>query len=567
MSVVDKARGWIAHDPDPATRRELEGLIAHNDTEALEDRFAGSLEFGTAGLRGVLGAGPSRMNRANVIRATAGLCAWVRRSGTESPTLCVGRDARTMSDVLARDTIETALAAGVRVLVLTAVVPTPVVAFAVLDREAAAGVMITASHNPPEYNGYKVFWGNGAQIIPPNDAGIAEAIERAPGASLVPRISLDEGRQRGLLIEIDDVRQRYVEVVAGAVGAPGERGPVRVAYTALHGVAEATVRAVLSNDKHCTFESVAEQATPDGMFPTVRFPNPEEPGAMDRVHALCRAMDGDLAIANDPDGDRLAVTVMHHGSLRQLSGNDIGLLLADDLLRHVEDGARPLVLSTLVSSPMLGSIAAHHGARWEQTLTGHKWIQNRALELEREGFRYVFGYEEALGYAALRDVRDKDGISAARLMIDLAARLKFEGLTLVDALEVLWRTHGVWVDRQVSRRFEGVGAMKSASDAIDLMRSAPWTTLGGTRVESMWDLGRQVRWTPAGELRDARFPKSEGLILTLEGDHRVMIRPSGTEPKLKYYLYARATIDGNLADARTAAEKLLDRISADLGLP
>ncbi|MCZ6806155.1 MAG: phospho-sugar mutase, partial [Deltaproteobacteria bacterium] len=528
--------------------------------------FAGSLEFGTAGLRGVLGAGPTRMNRVTVMRTTSGLCAWLKRQVPSVITrgICIGRDARLQSDVFAQDVIEVALGAGIPVWTFSAVVPTPVLAFSVLELDAGGGVMITASHNPREYNGYKVYWENGAQIIPPNDEGIAREIELAPPADQLPRITMTEGRERGLLREVDHLVGAYVDLVASAVQQSDERREVRVAYTALHGVAECTLRDILSQVGVCEIRSVVEQAIPDGRFPTVAFPNPEEPGVMDRVLALGSDIDADLVIANDPDGDRLAVSVLHEGTFESLSGNDIGILLADDLLTRHAELDKPLVISTIVSSPMLGPVAASHGARWEQTLTGHKWIQNRALELEGEGYQYVFGYEEALGYAPLSSVRDKDGISSALLITDMASRLKARGETLIDALESLWRKHGVFESRQISRRFDGVNARGRLTELVEDLRKQPPTEIGGYAVTSMIDLGRRVRWTPDGEMPHTELAKSEVLVFELEGGHCAMVRPSGTEPKLKYYLYAHMSASSDLTQARERAAALLDRMAEDL---
>ena len=522
MSVIDEARAWIAQDPDPETRRELEALIAAEDLAALEERFRGSLRFGTAGLRGLLGAGPARMNRVSVSRATAGFCSWLKKQVPDAASrgICVGRDARPNSEVFQRDVIEVASAAGIPVFAFSEVVPTPVLAFAVLQLRAAGGVMITASHNPRGYNGYKVYWENGAQIVPPNDAGIASEIEVLEGAPEIPRLTLDEARDEGLLREVDALRQRYVEAVADELPSSESPRKLRIAYTALHGVAERTFRQALSRAGFEDLYSVLEQSSPDGTFPTVGFPNPEEPGAMDRVLALGAEVRADLVIANDPDGDRVAAACPAGDGFELLSGNDIGVLLADDLLRQGDPSAKRLVLSTVVSSPLLGPVAESHGARWEQTLTGHKWIQNRALELEQDGYAYVFGYEEALGYAPSTLVRDKDGISSALRLADLAARLKSEGRSLLDARDALWREHGFVADRQVSLRFDGPTAQARMSELVERVRREPPTELGGARVLEVLE------------------PDESVLILKLEGGHRAMLRPSGTEPKLKYYFYA-----------------------------
>jgi phosphomannomutase len=348
--------------------------------------------------------------------------------------------------------------------------------------------------------------------------------------------------------EIDSLRSDYVETIATELDHESTRRPVRVAYTALHGVAEETFRKVLSRAGFRDVRSVAEQATPDGSFPTVAFPNPEEPGAMDRVLALAAEVDADLAIANDPDGDRVAAAVRANGGFEVLSGNDIGVLLADDLLGQAEEESRPVVLSTVVSSPMLGPVAKSHGARWEQTLTGHKWIQNRALELEKEGYAYVFGYEEALGYAPSTAVRDKDGISSALRLVDMASRLKAEGKTLLDARNALWREHGYVADRQVSVRFEGLDGRARMDALVRAAHESPPAEIGGYRVARVL------------------HPDTDVVIFELDGGHRAMLRPSGTEPKLKYYFYAvgRARPNGDLEATQAEARVILARMVDDL---
>ena len=568
MSIIDRARSWIAQDPDPETRRELRTLIDRGDVGALEERFDGELEFGTAGLRGLLGAGPTRMNRVTVARATAGLCAWLKQELPDvvSRGICVGRDARFNSDVFERDVIEVAAGAGIPVWTFSEPVPTPVVAFAVLELRAAGGVMITASHNPQGYNGYKVYWEDGAQIIPPNDRGIANEIRRSPSADQIPRLPVDDARGKNLLQTVDTVRQDYIVRISEIASPPEDRSDVRVAYTALHGVAEDTFRQVLARAGFDDVHSVSEQASPDGRFPTVAFPNPEEPGAMDRVLMLAERVDADLAVANDPDGDRVGFAVRAEEGFELLSGNDIGVLLADDLLQQYQQSGQPVVLSTIVSSPMLGPVAASYGARWEQTLTGHKWIQSRAMSLEQEGYSYVFGYEEALGYAPSTAVRDKDGISSALLMTDLAGRLKKRGETLLDARDRLWRKYGFFADRQVSTRLGGADAQARMKAIVERYREAPPPEIGGQRVVRMLDLERQVQWTPMAVTPWTKLEPSNVLIFELDGGHQAMLRPSGTEPKLKYYFYATAPMHlrSDLAESKKHAFDVLERMVEDL---
>jgi len=511
------------------------------------------------------------MNRVTVAQATAGFCAWLKREVPDAVSrgLCVGRDARPKSDAFERDLIEIATGAGIPVWRFSDLAPTPVLAFAVLELHAAGGVMITASHNPAGYNGYKVYWENGAQIIPPNDRGIADEIERCPPFNQIPRLSIDEATERELLRDADELRQRYVERIAAEVGDTPPGAGLRIAYTALHGVAEDTFRKVLARAGFEDVHSVREQARPDGHFPTVAFPNPEEPGTMDRVLALAKDVDADLAIANDPDGDRVAVSVRGPRGLESLSGNDIGMLLANDLLeRHVGSG-QPVVISTLVSSPMLGPVAGSYGARWEQTLTGHKWIQNRALELEAEGYVYLFGYEEALGYAPSTVVRDKDGISSALLLVDIASRLKARDATLLDARDQLSRKHGFFADRQVSVRFEGADAQARINAIVDRCRDSPPAAIGGQSVIRMLDLKRQLQWTPLAVSPAEGRAASNLLVFEMQGGHRAMMRPSGTEPKLKYYFYAAAParLRHDLEEAKKQAGAVLQRMVEDLVSP
>lgn len=376
-------------------------------------------------------------------------------------------------------------------------------------------------------------------------------------------------RQRGLEAPLgDDVVHAYRAGVQHLV--PGTSSPrdLTIVHTSLHGVGAPEVCAVLREAGFEHLHQVAEQADPDPTFPTVSFPNPEEPGAMDRALALARERDADLVLANDPDADRLAVAVRDAtGDHVLLTGNEIGCLLGHHLLAHGPSEGRRLVVSTIVSSPLLGAIAASHGARFEQTLTGFKWIAQRAMELEaREGVRFVFGYEEALGYCAGTLVRDKDGISAALLMADLAARCRKEGRTLLDEWATLARRHGLFVSSQVSHVDDGRGGVDRIAALSERARHHPPWMLGGWPVLAITDVKEGVRTSRNGERTPATLPPADLLILELEGGHRAMLRPSGTEPKLKYYVDARVVVEGDetMASARLRGDALTERIVADL---
>jgi len=540
--VLARAREWLAEDPDPDTRKELAELIERAeaaDTDAaadIDDRFAGRLEFGTAGLRGALGAGPNRMNRAVVIRAAAGLASYVLEHGGRS--IVVGYDARYKSDQFARDTCAVMVGAGLTAMLLPRPLPTPVLAFAIRHLGVDAGVMVTASHNPPQDNGYKVYLGDGSQIVPPADFEISAAIDAVGALADVP---LADGRWRTL--GDADVLDAYI-TRAAAMALPGTPRDVQSVYTPLHGVGGEVIRQVVTAAGFPEPQAVPEQAEPDPAFPTVAFPNPEEPGAIDLALELARGTGADLVLANDPDADRCAVAVPTPDGWRMLRGDEVGALLATHLVAR-DPGLSGTFACSIVSSSLLGKIAARHGLDYAETLTGFKWIGRL------KGLR--FGYEEALGYCVDPDaVRDKDGISAAVLILELAATLRRDGRTLADALDDIAREYGLHATDQLSVR---VDDLSQIGGVMQRLRSAPPSKLGGRAVEQVEDLSEG-----AGGL-----PPTDGLRYRLAGDSRVIVRPSGTEPKLKCYLEVVVPVRGDdVAAARTTAADQLAAIKADI---
>jgi len=549
-ALIDRARAWAAQDPDAHTREALEHQVtevAGGDPQArdrLADQFDGTLEFGTAGLRGELGPGPNRMNRLVVLRAAAGLAAYLREQGASGPgaSVVVGYDARHGSRQFALDTVAVMGGAGLTAWLLPEPLPTPVLAFAVRELGCVAGVMVTASHNPPADNGYKVYLGDGSQIVPPADADIARCIAAVGRLEDVPRG--DGGRVVGR-----DLVDHYLDTVAALAG-DGPRD-LHTVYTPLHGVGAPSVLAALET---AGFEAplvVPEQEEPDPDFPTVAFPNPEEPGALDLALALAAERGVDLVVANDPDADRCAAAVPVETSesaagWRLLRGDEIGVLLADHLLRHGRTGT---FAASVVSSSLLGKVAAAAGQPYTETLTGFKWIGR----VEGLGF----GYEEALGYCCdPAHVRDKDGVSALLLLCELAAELKAAGLGLVDRLDELARTHGLHATDQVSVR---VGRLALIEEAMDRLRRDPPRSLGGLDVEAVDDL-----LTDGGPL-----PPTDALRFRLAGGARVVCRPSGTEPKLKAYLEVVVPVEvdgggGGVDAARVAAATRLDALGHDV---
>jgi len=547
------AQRWMAEDPDPETQTELGELLARGDDAAIADRFGMTLEFGTAGLRGLMGAGPNRMNRAVVLRTSAALARHLNATvpGAAHLGVVVGYDGRRGSKVFARDVARALAGEGVKARVFEREVPTPVVAFAVKRLGAAAGVVVTASHNPPEYNGYKVYWDHGAQIVPPVDGGIAAAIAGIGALSEVRTVEEDEARAKGLYESLGEAMEgEYLELIAEA-GAPTVA--ITVAYTAMHGVGDRfTMEALAPFGKAY---SVPEQSQPDGRFPTVRFPNPEEPGAMDLLLALAASKNADVALANDPDADRLAVAVPDGERWRPLTGNEVGVLLGDHILRRTA-GER-VVATSIVSSPLLGVVAASYGARYAEVLTGFKWIAQVAIAAATTGDeRFVFGYEEALGYAVTPWVRDKDGVSAARMVAALVSELKAKGQTLLDRLDEIHATHGLVVSGQHNLTAPGASGQKRIADIMAAFRARPVESLAGRRVVAWSDYQTGVRRDAAGE-KAMGLPPSNVLRLELEGGSRVMLRPSGTEPKIKYYFdHRELRLEGESAEACEARARV-----------
>ena len=518
---------WIAHDPDPTTAAEL----AACSPDELAARFAHPLTFGTAGLRGPVRGGPDAMNVAVVSRATWAVARVLTEHGLGGSPVIVGRDARHGSAVFATVTAEVLAAEGFSVLLLPGPVPTPVVAFAVRGTRAAAGVQITASHNPPTDNGYKVYFEGGVQIVSPTDHQIETAMASAPPADRIARKPVEPGDT--------DLVERYIERAAAVRRGAGS---VRVALTPLHGVGGAVAVETLRRAGFDHVHTVGAQFAPDPDFPTIAVPNPEEPGAADGLLALAADVRADVAIALDPDADRCAVGIPVTSGWRMLSGDETGWLLGDYILSHEQDRAAPetrVVASTVVSSRMLAAIAAHYGATHVETPTGFKWLARADSHVP--GGTLVYAYEEAIGHCADPDaVRDKDGISAAVLVCDLVATLKERGRSVSDLLDDLARRHGVHDVSAVSRR---VADTAEAAELMRRLRAAPPKRLAGFAATTT-------------DITDA-------LIFTGGDDEtsaRVVVRPSGTEPKLKCYLEIRCAATDDLRSARDRAWALRDQL-------
>ena len=543
-ALAAAVRAWVAQDPDERDRATLLALLERDDEAELARRFAAPLRFGTAGLRGPVMAGPAGMNRLSVRRTTQGVVGWLAEIGVDPARgVVVGRDARHGSELFNDEVVAVLLGAGVRVIEMPSALPTPLVAYAVKALGAAAGIMVTASHNPPADNGYKLYAADGAQIITPYD----EIVERHAALSTTPVLAT---RDNILHDYVDDaVLEAYQHHFARRFGVDHESA-LAITYTPLHGVGGRTMMELFERSGHRAVTVVREQFGPDPAFPTLPFPNPEEPGALNLAMAHAEHVGASLVLANDPDADRLGAAVRGPDGWRVLRGDEIGWLLASALLPEMRDPT-DVVATTIVSSTMLEGLAREAGVRCATTLTGFKWIA-------RAGGEGVlrFGYEEALGFAVDPLVSDKDGLSAALALAKLAVELARDGATLLDRLDEIEARHGVHAVAQLARRAEGEDAPARISEAIRRLRADPPTCLGGVDVVDVIDLATGYRG----------LAPTEGVLLSLGATGRVVVRPSGTEAKLKAYVEVVRGSAGReaLRAERAAAHEVIVNIAADL---
>lgn len=527
--VIQIARSWAEHDPDSNTRNQIIKLINENNLVELNKIFSGDLAFGTAGLRAEIGPGQSRMNRAVVIRATYGLCQYlIKKYPNKKPKLIVGNDARHMSDEFALDVCQVAASLGLEVYKLPTKLPTPVLAFGVRHMKADAGVMITASHNPPLDNGYKVYDEFGAGIIPPMDKEIASLIKLAPYADEISKS--DNYKQIDLVDE-------YVERISKVIS--NKYGDLKVAYTPMHGVGQETFDKCMQKVGFSKSINVSEQTNPDPNFPTVSFPNPEEKGAMDLLLDLAKSKNSDIAIANDPDADRCALAVKDKGNWKVLNGDEIGFLITWWIIKKAELENRKLsgkIAASIVSSSLVPKMAKNNLLTGTTTLTGVKWMGH--IE------NLIFGYEEAIGYCVDPEfVRDKDGVATALLLVELFSYLKSQNLEALDILSEIYEDYGVHVTKQVSFRFDTVEKAKEIT--LKLTNNAP-KEIDEFVIEKVEDMNKGIE----------NLPPSSGVRLTFNNG-RMIIRPSGTEPKLKCYM----EVFTSAGDAAINLEKANQRIN------
>ena len=554
--LVNYAQAWREIDPDSDTRSETTSLLEASTAEqhqALRDRFTGRLNFGTAGLRGRMGAGPQRMSTLLIRWVTLGLGDYLLEQ-IGGGRIVIGYDGRDRSDLFAREAAHRLTELGFDVELSEQLCPTPLLAFSVVYRKAIAGIMVTASHNPPLDNGFKVYWSNGAQIVPPQDQEISAAIDRVQLDRLRdPQPTHTQGQLSSLDTSFSgDLGQAYWSEVSRArlPSPPSSPRRLRVVYTAMHGVGAEWFKAVISQHPEIELLPVKEQCDPDPRFPTVAFPNPEEPGALDLALALAEREQADLILAHDPDADRLAVVARDkQGVMRPFSGDQVGALIAHELFTRLDLTEQDMVATTIVSSSLLSEMARTNGLQCAETLTGFKWIANRAIEHQAGGGRFLFGYEEAIGYSMFGIVRDKDGVSAGLFVAEMALRALGEGRSLWAMMHEIYERYGLYLSSLVSRVREGTEGAAEIKAWMKGLRANPPQTIAGIKV------------TEAFDFADAPAPLTGNVLrYRLNDGSRVIVRPSGTEPKIK--MYFEVCVDQQAHQADSPLQIARDRLSA-----
>lgn len=578
--IEERARDYIARETDAAFKAEVERLLAAGDFKELEDRFYRDLEFGTGGLRGVLGGGYNRMNSLVVTRATQGLCDYLKKTFPgKSLSACVAYDSRRYSDVFAEMTARVFAANGVKAYLFSALRPTPELSYAIRELKADTGVVVTASHNPPKYNGYKAYWNDGSQVTPPHDAGIIDMVNAVKAPRLMPKA---EAVEKGLLKIIDrEIDDPYVAMVKSKLLRPAlikELGKsVKIVYTPLHGTGALHFERIMG-ELGLEVVTVPEQREPDGAFPTVAFPNPEEAAALKLALELGAKVKADCVMATDPDADRLGIAVPDaKGDFVLITGNQLGSLHLDYiLLTRKELGLmprRPVAIRSIVTTSLQDRIARAYGAECRECLTGFKWIAELMRKLEAEGADFVYGTEESYGHLVEPEVRDKDGISAAALTAEMTLYWRSKGKSLLARLDELYLEHGYFEEKGVNKYFEGPAGMDIMRGIMEAYRKDQPASFGGLRVASVRDVKTGKKWK-AGDPASAErveLPASDVIQWYLEDGTVLTVRPSGTEPKIKYYILLRTEAEGGkaagpaaLAAARAASAKKAAAIEADV---
>jgi len=573
-TILSRARDYITKESDAAFREQVEVLIKNNDYKELEDRFYRDLEFGTGGLRGVIGGGYNRMNSYVVRRATQGMCDYINASVKgKNLSACIAYDSRHYSDVFAMDAALIFAANGIKAYLFTSLRPTPELSYAIRTLGADTGIVVTASHNPPAYNGYKAYWNDGAQVIEPHDAGIIDKVNSVKVIHSMPR---DEALSKGLLVMIDkEIDEPYVAMVRSRLFRPSlftaMAKDVKIVYTPLHGTGAMHFERVMG-DLGLSVVTVPEQKAPDGDFPTVSFPNPEEAAALKMALELGAQVKADVVMATDPDADRLGIAVPDDkGSFTLITGNQLGALHADYILLSLKElgkmPKRPATIKSIVTTELQTRIAKAYGAECHDCLTGFKWIADTMRRFEKEGIDFVYATEESYGYLVENEVRDKDGISAAAMTAEMTLYWRSKGKSLLERLDEIFIEHGYHEERGINKYFEGPSGMDVMRGIMEGYRKDQPTTLGGIPVERIRDIKTGKLWNVAQPAKSEKIqlPSSDVIQWYLSDGTMVTVRPSGTEPKIKYYVLARTEVGaGGLRVAKSESAVKVDRILADI---
>ena len=571
-NYFEKYNEWLNDDCfDDETKKELDSI--RDNEEEIKDRFYKELEFGTAGLRGVIGAGTNRMNKYTVGRATQGLANFINKMKIENPSVVISYDSRHMSKEFSEIAALVLNANGIKVNLFDNLRPVPELSFSVRYLNATAGIMITASHNPPEYNGYKVYWSDGAQIVPPIDKGIIDEVLSIKDFSLIKTINKNEAIEAGLLNYVgEEIDDAFINALKSSCLNPEiikkEAKNVKIVYTPLHGAGNLPVQRIL---KELGFENVyvvPEQEKPDGDFPTVSYPNPEDPKAFELALKLAKEVDADVVLATDPDADRLGVfSKMNNGEYVSYTGNMSALLICEyELSQKKEKGILPnngAIITTVVSSELTKAIAENYGAKVFETLTGFKWIGEKIRKFEEENsYKYLFGFEESYGCLIAPHARDKDGISAVMALCEATAFYKNKGWSLWEQMIKIYEKYGYYREGQVSIVLKGADGAEEIKNKMAKMRSNPPTELAGLNVLEVRDYQEHVIKKADGEVSETDLPTSNVLYYELSNNSWCCVRPSGTEPKIKFYMGVKGSTmqdaENQLAVLSEAMKKFVD---------
>ena len=572
IALIERAKSYVAQEQDPVFAAEVRDLLAKNDEKELEDRFYRDLEFGTGGLRGIIGGGFNRMNTLVVTKATQGLCDYLKEQFPgKALSACIAHDSRRRSADFALATALVFAANGIKAYLFPSLRSTPELSFAVRKLGADTGVVVTASHNPPQYNGYKAYWNDGSQVVPPHDVGIIDRVQAVKAVKTIDRATAEE---KGLLVTLDGgVDDAYVAMVKSKLLRPEliakEAASVKVVYTPLHGTGAMLFERIMG-ELGLKVLTVPEQRQPDGEFPTVAFPNPEEPAALKLAIELGAKEKADVVMATDPDADRLGIAVPDKaGDFVLVTGNQLGALHLDYiLLSRKELGKmppRPACIKSVVTTDFQAAIASKYGVECRECLTGFKWIADLMRKLEAEGKDFVYATEESYGHLIETEVRDKDGISAAALTAEMTLYWRSKGRSLLDRLEELYAEFGYYEERGISKYFQGPSGMQIMSGIMEAYRTKQPLALGGIPVASIRDIKTGETWEIGGEKRPIDLPESDVLQWRLRDGTLVTVRPSGTEPKIKYYILCRTEVgQGGIAAARAQTADKVAAIGADI---